>query len=344
MDDAIPSRVARSVTDPARVCPVLSGTAWLHGDRLHVRSGTGRFEVDAPQALLLQLCELCDGTQTRVELEERHPALRGLLESLLARGVLVDAALHTLRAAAHGQQGSCFGRTAQRGITAELCHRFKLGEIGEHRAIPGLRTVPTAPLADMFMARISSCSFANGDLSDDVLTQFAWSIAGVVRNQHEMLGPGAARRTLGSAGGMHLLQVHLVLQRPAGSREPAVYRVLYPAERMVVLQQNGPEQGALRGAFIKPERMAGATGAVFISADGRVAAMRYGNRALQYLLLEAGAALQNAALTAAPLGVGFSMMGGYVDEAVRDLCAIPDQLVLGCGLFGPALTTAPSRP
>jgi ribosomal protein S12 methylthiotransferase accessory factor len=342
-NESIPSRVAQSVTDPARLCPVLPGPAWLRGDCLSVRSGPGSFEVEAPNALLVQLYQLCDGVRTRAEMEASAPELRGLVDALLARGVLDDASLLTLRAAAYGQHGSGFGRTAARAVTAELCRRFIVEDTADPNLPPGAQYVGTAPLAGFFTARISSGAFAGHPISEDALVQFAWSIAGVVRDRHEVLGPGAARRTLGSAGGMHLLQVHLVLQQPVGTYEAAVYRVVYPAEKLVVLQRLAPENGALPGAFIKSGKLVGATGAVFLSADVRVAAMRYGNRALQYLLMEAGAALHNAALTAPPLQMGFAVIGGYDDAAVQRLCALEDRFVLGSGLFG-AATTAPSPP
>lgn len=346
LNDAIPGEVQAARADPARLCPALAGAAWLRGERLGVRTATRDVEVRAPRALLAQVYALCDGTRTMEEVVAQAPParsgeLREFLPFLLEQGALVDANLLTLHAAAHAHQGSPVGLGAPAEVTNQLCRRFLWNASGAPAKRPaGTREVPLAPLSPLFAGRVSTYTFGDAPVPEEALLQFAWSIAGVVSTRHERVGYVAPRRTLASAGGMHLLRVHLVLRRPVGRHAPGVYRVLYPAEKAVALEPVAPEAGLLPRAFGKPWELQGATGAVFLAADGEAAALRYRNRALQYLFMEAGAALHNAGLTAPQLGMGFATIGGYDEKAVASLCRLGGDTVLGSGIFGAAPTAA----
>ncbi|NNU44254.1 YcaO-like family protein [Ramlibacter montanisoli] len=345
-NDAIPGEVQAARADPARLCPALAGAAWLRGQRLAVRTATRDVEVRAPRALLAQVYALCDGTRTMEEVVAQAPLahsaeLREFLPFLLAQGALVDANLLTLHAAAYAHQGSPVGLVAPAEVTNQLCRRFLWNASGAPGKRPAAtREVPWAPLSPLFAERVSTYTFDDAPVAEEALLQFAWSIAGVVSTRHERVGYVAPRRTLASAGGMHLLRVHLVLRRPVGRHAPGVYRVLYPAEKAVALERVASEGGLLPRAFGKPWELQGATGAVFVTADGEAAALRYRNRALQYLFMEAGAALHNAGLTAPQLGMAFATIGGYDEKAVASLCRLGGDAVLGSGIFGVAPTPA----
>lgn len=343
-DEALPQAVLASVGDPARLCPVFSGPVLLAGDRMTLRTGAADMEVHAPARLMGRAFGLCDGSRTLEEVLDTAalvPDLAGFVCFLLAEGVLVDASLLSMKSAAHARQGSRLGLPARRDCTARIGSRFRAGTA----SLPeGTRTVEHAPLGELFERRISSWSFAPRALPEESLLQLLWSVAGVVRASHERLGDAVPRRTLASAGAMHLLRVHVALQQPTGGYAAGVYRVLYPAQKAVALAPVDARGPDLPGAFIDASQLRNATGALFLSADAQVAALRYRNRSLQYLYMEAGAALHNAALTAPPLDMAFVTVGGYSEDAVEALCGLQGQMVLGAGLFGPALTTAPSPP
>ncbi|WZB76099.1 YcaO-like family protein [Achromobacter insuavis] len=78
----------------------------------------------------------------------------------------------------------------------------------------------------------------------------------------------------------------------------------------------------------------------FLAADAELATLRYRNRAIQYLYGEAGMALQNGALAASHLDLGFVVFGSYYESVVRTLCGIPDHLILGAAIFGLPPTAA----
>lgn len=222
-------------------------------------------------------------------------------------------------------------------------------------------------LTSMFDKRISSTVFGNGQPSMVALHGLLWSMAGIVKMEHPRMPGILPLHTFASAGGMQLLEIYLVLQVRIGDHEPGVYRVLYPDAAIVSLQRldlpatDESLKGAsvARGAdadleascaqrefwrrdlsarlartFSRPWEMACASGAIFIAADAGIGALRYRNRSLQYLFMETGAALQNASLSAAKLGVAFCTIGNFHEYGAADLCRLDKQLVLGSAIFG----------
>ncbi|HZY18321.1 MAG TPA: YcaO-like family protein [Ramlibacter sp.] len=344
LNDAMPPAVVASLRDPARLCPAFAGTTCIERGRLTVRTPEADVEVHAPRALLAQVQVLCDGSRTLEEVVRRCGGgsageIRAFLDFLLAQGALIDASLLTLRSAAHAFQDSPAGVVAPSRVSNQVCRRFLWNQVGASGKLPaGTRRLRSHPLADLFDGRLSTYTFDDRPVGEAPLLQFLWAIAGVVRTRHERVGHVTPRRTIASAGGMHLLQVFVALQRPVGRHAPGIYRVLYPAEKSVALLPVGQDQRSLPRAFGKPWELSFATGAVFLAADAEAAALRYRNRALQYLFMEAGAALHNAGLAASPLDLGFSTIGGYYEAAVSQLCGLRRELVLGAGIFGPRPT------
>jgi SagB-type dehydrogenase family enzyme len=66
---------------------------------------------------------------------------------------------------------------------------------------------------------------------------------------------------------------------------------------------------------------------LFLSADLERPSRKYGARAYRYALMEAGAAMQTAYLTATELGVPIRAIGGIDDGAVHRFLQLPDTAV-----------------
>jgi len=348
LNEAMPRAVVASLDDPARLCPMLAGAAVVRGARLTVRHAGGEVAVAAPASLLRRVVALCDGTRTIDEVLQLLPArtdraeFAEFLQFLLGNGALIDANLATAAAARYAFQGSPFGLAASARLTNQICRRFLWNDEGAPSELAAASAcVGTAPLDDAFSGRLSGYTFDEAELQVNTLHLLAWSLAGVVRTEHERVGWVTPRRTIASAGGMQLVKVYLALRRAVGSYAPGMYRVMYPAERTVHLVRVGDEAGLLPRAFGKPWEVSSATGAVFLAADPALAALRYRNRALQYLFMEAGAILHNGGLSAAPLGLGYATIGGYYEDVVAALCGLAKgELVLGSAIFGPKPTPA----
>jgi len=326
---------------------MLAGASCIRGNRLTVRSAGEDIEVQASAALLGQVFALCDGTQTIEEILTHIPTPEARTEFaqfiafLLTEGALVDANLASAKAARYAFQFSPFGLAAPSAATDQICRRFLWNEQDAPKALPpGTVRVRQVPLETYFDTRVTSYTFDDKAVSATHLHSLLWSLAGVVRSKHPRVGYVTPQRTLASAGGMHLVEVYVALQRQVGSYKPGVYRVHYPTERALSLELISDEHHLIALAFGKPWELTYATGAVFLAADPVVAAMRYRSRSLQYLFMEAGAALHNGALSADALHLGYATIGGYYETPIMRMCRLQQQLVLGSAMFGVKPTLA----
>lgn len=347
LNESVPADVRASFADRDRLSLMMAGACRLEGATLSVRSASQEVEVQAPKKMLAQVFELCDGTRTVNEILQQLPKsldaveFGEFLDFLLQQGALIDASLASAKAAQYAFQGSPFGLSAAPAVTNQICRRFLWNGQGADAALPpGATRVTAAPLRDFLADRVSTYTFAEKDISERSLLGLIWSIAGVVNVKHQRVGYVTPKRTIASAGGMQLVQVFVALQKKVGPYSPGVYRVSYPDEYAVALKYLGDGHKLMPRAFAKPWELTYATGAVFLAADTQVAAMRYRNRSLQYLFMEAGAGLHNGGLSASGLGLGFATIGGYYETIVSRMCGLGGELVLGSAIFGATPTQA----
>ncbi|AYQ28617.1 MULTISPECIES: YcaO-like family protein [unclassified Polaromonas] len=341
LNDKTPEDVLAAFDDPGRLSPMMAGASRLEGSLLVVRTAAQDVEVQAPANMLAQVFKLCDGTRTVNEVLQALPQsfdageFGDFIGFLFGQGALIDANLASAHAARYAFQGSPFGLSSPSAVTNQICRRFLWNKKGAAAKPPqGLKKVTAVPLKDFLAERVSTYTFAETGISERALLGLVWSVAGVVNLKHERVGYVTPKRTIASAGGMQLVQVFVALQKKVGSYEPGVYRVRYPDEQAVVLEFLGAGHELMPRAFGKPWEVTYATGAIFLAADAQVAAMRYRNRSVQYLFMEAGAALHNAGLSAPRLGMGFATIGGYYETTVARMCRLGDELILGSAIFG----------
>jgi ribosomal protein S12 methylthiotransferase accessory factor len=346
---ALPADVFASLQDRDRICPVLAGMGLLDGDRLHMRLPGGDLRLTAPRRLLKQAFELCDGEWTWNELlgkikSSKRKEFGQFLEFLFEQGALIDAVLLTQRTGRYAEQSLTIGKDAGPYLTQRIGGRFVLSS-QMASATSAAASSPAAfasrvsivrqtPLDDLLEKRVSIRTFSKAAVTESQVHALCWSAAGIVKARHERIERTSPRRTTGSGGAMYLVSWILVLNKPVGSYEPGVYEVAYPDERRVSLMLRSRDVSLFHRAFVRPWQQTFATGALFAVAPGEVAALRYRNRALQYLYLEAGGGLQNVALAAPAMGLATSIIGGYSEETVKSLCGLDRELVLCSAIFG----------
>jgi SagB-type dehydrogenase family enzyme len=85
------------------------------------------------------------------------------------------------------------------------------------------------------------------------------------------------------------------------------------------LLQPGDLRTPLVQASLKQEWMLGAGAIVVFAAVYQRTERRYGRRAVQYVHMEAGHAVQNLHLQAVALGLGTTVVGAFQEERVRAL-------------------------
>jgi ribosomal protein S12 methylthiotransferase accessory factor len=353
----IPAPVLASFNDPTRISPMLAGQALIEGDNLTVRTAVQTIKVQAPKHLFKQVFEWCDGTRT-LDVLERHYAkanpkhlteFLSFVDFLLTEGALIDANFAVIEASKLGHQTSPVGTVADKALTNTIARRFLEAPSGSKKqsqpseAKTHTINLPKTGLGELFAKRLSTRTFNDRSISTTELHELLWATAGVVDTQHPR-DPAIPRRTLGSGGAMHLLQVYVVLKRKVGSYPAGAYRVHYPRALSIRLEPITPAHDLIWRAFITPADLSFATGAIFLVAQPHIGAIRYRTRAMQYLWMEAGAALQNASLTAAHLDVGHAIIGGYTEEVVLNLLQQNDSqgviandlpsMVFGASIFG----------
>jgi ribosomal protein S12 methylthiotransferase accessory factor len=345
-----PMSFESSYTDPARLCPIPAGPALLDGTCWTVQLPQSDARIEAPAALLRRVATACDGTRSVLDIvAATRPApmrakVQALLHDLLGAGVLVDAALYTVAAQRFAWTPPTIGLRAEKAVWQQVRHRFGLAIHDTTTLGPAVAT----PLDALLDQRCSVRTFNDRAVEETSLRSYLWLLGGITA----VVPAGTqaslpARRTVPSAGATHAIRPYVVLQRPVGPWAAGAYEVQYPAARRLRLRpvdaaQPGPAW--LPRAVLHPGMLRFAAGMVFLVADPRLAAIKYLGRGLQFLFIEAGAALQNAALAAPALGLAMSAYGGYVEPvAAEGLRLGPDDTVLASAIFGPPPTDEQTR-
>lgn len=321
-------------------CPVPIGAVLQVRDKLIAIHDGNRVEIRAPAGLIRRTLTACDGTRTFAELTT-DPAggvdqrMAGFIKYLLDNGVLINANHLTWKAMSYGRQMSPYGRT-EPGFTASKLRRTQTREAAcDENPVCPLPPVENGPLTSLFHDRVSTYGFHSQRLpSANALHTLLWSLAGVVADSHPR-SDKTRHHTLASAGGLYLITVYVVLPRGLSPHDAGVYRITYPKADCISLEPVSALHEQLPRAYARPDLLHGAVAAIIISGDIKSASRRYRNRATQYLCMETGAALQNGALTAAGLGLGYTILGNYHEDVLSRMCSLPqDVSVLGTALCG----------
>lgn len=128
-------------------------------------------------------------------------------------------------------------------------------------------------------------------------------------------------RTAPSAGALYPLEVYL----SAGNVEdlaPGVYR--YDPERhTLTLVRAGDVRDDLGKACLGQRWVSEASINIIISANYQRTTLKYGDRGIRYVHLEAGHAAQNVCLQTTALGLGTVPVGAFDDERVKEIIGLP---------------------
>ncbi|MBI5136595.1 MAG: SagB/ThcOx family dehydrogenase [Nitrospirae bacterium] len=119
-----------------------------------------------------------------------------------------------------------------------------------------------------------------------------------------------------------LLDSYLIVNR-SGDLAPGIYYYA-PGRHELRLMRAGDLGDAARHICLGQDLGGDAACLVIHTADLDEAIQRYGDRAYRYLHLDAGHIGQRLNLGALPLGLGASGIGGFYDDAVSRLLALPD--------------------
>ena len=119
-----------------------------------------------------------------------------------------------------------------------------------------------------------------------------------------------------SAGGLYPLEFYVASASTRGLAPNTVYHYRPSGHLLECLRTF--ENGFLSGLFAASPWVTDANSVVFVTGVLPRLTWKYGERALRYLLLDAGHAVQNACLAAAALGIALCPVVDFYDDPVHD--------------------------
>ncbi len=175
-------------------------------------------------------------------------------------------------------------------------------------ALPAPRTTGAMSVEEALSRRRSLRDLLREPLAMEDVGQLLWSAQGVTE-------PASGYRASPSAGALYPLEAYAVTADGVFHYLPQGHRL----ERVLVGDLRGPLARAALGQAVVEQA------AVDVVLTGVVARTRakYGDRAERFVHMEAGHAGQNILLQATALGLGAAPVGGFPDEAVRAVLALP---------------------
>jgi len=172
--------------------------------------------------------------------------------------------------------------------------------------------------------RRSIRDYSNASIALELLSQLLWACQGVsseLTYQRDGKTIRLPLRTAPSAGALYPLEVFVVVSRVSGL-EPGLYHYIpgnNSNDHRLEMLQSGEKASDLADAALGQDCIKNAAATFIICSVVQRTAVKYGERAEQYVLIEAGHAGQNICLQAQALDIGTVTVGAFHDEKIRRL-------------------------
>ncbi|WP_440059345.1 SagB/ThcOx family dehydrogenase [Thermogladius sp. 4427co] len=176
----------------------------------------------------------------------------------------------------------------------------------------------TTYFSKLLVARRSIRRFDSRPLNTNIVSQLLWSTYGYTTGR---------RRVVPSAGALYPLEIYASVR--SGGVEgllPGVYQYV-PEEhslRRTVARDVSDElyQACLRQRYVKEAPL----NIIVIGVPERITAW-YGERGIQYMVLEAGHVGQNIYLASVELGLGTVAIGAFEDALLKRILGLPNEYI-----------------
>ena len=309
--------------DLAELRPLVTAIPAQESGTLVFAVGDRAIRVEGDVGVVQRILSLCDGLRRLSEVvddfdEDAREDVRELVAKLVEHGVLIDCTqayrvfhwqsstsspyyrpLDDSELAALAEETYWPARVSDAALRIEPV-TTRIGEIAARRA----STPPRAPARPVSFQELSAVLFA-------------------------MYGGGSGRaRPVPSGGGLYPLAVHVLAREPVDALGPGLWWY-DPAADTLRLVRDEEIEGSdllladpLADAVVEARRPI-----VFISADLERVSRKYANRGYRWALMETGAAMQNAYLVGAELGLPVRAIGGLLDDATHAFLELPDEAV-----------------
>jgi len=204
----------------------------------------------------------------------------------------------------------CLGLAATVALWALGCGQTGAdGEpAGKAIALPAPATAGGMSLSEAMAKRRSVREFGTDALTLDEIAQLAWAAQGITE-------AGRGLRTAPSAGALYPLELYLVTK-------DGLFHYLPQGHKLIQLS-DADRRGDLSKAALGQSSVAQAALDIVIAGVFSRAEAKYGERARQYVYIEAGHVGQNIHLQAVALGLGSVSVGAFRDQAVSEALRLP---------------------
>lgn len=179
--------------------------------------------------------------------------------------------------------------------------------------LPPPRQDGTISVEAALAARRSIRSFAHKPVTLEELSQLLWAAQGITHPR--------GLRTAPSAGALYPLDLFVVAGNIATL--PAGTFRYEPHGHHLVPVEEGDQRPGLADAALGQSSIRKAPMVIAIIADERKTTIKYGERGVRNVHLEAGHAAQNICLQAEALGLGSVVLGAFSDKDVANLFRSP---------------------
>jgi SagB-type dehydrogenase family enzyme len=187
--------------------------------------------------------------------------------------------------------------------------------IGERIQLPEPRYESETSVEEALVQRRSIRDYSGENLTLEELSQLFWAAQGIT-------SPGGGR-TAPSAGALYPLELYIVVGDVEGL-DRGVYRYS-PVEHELEKVKNGDVRAELADAALGQEFIGDAAIDIVFTAVYERTTVKYSERGIRYVYMEAGHAAQNVYLQAEALDLGTVTIGAFYDNDVKDFVGIQEQ-------------------
>ncbi len=176
-------------------------------------------------------------------------------------------------------------------------------------SLPAPRTAGTLSVEGALAARRSVRAITPDPLAHADIGQLLWAAQGITE-------PALGHRTSPSAGALYPLEVYAVTAEGVFHYLPQGHQM----ERVLA----GDLRAELATAALGQAVVAAAGVDLVVTGVVSRTRQKYGDRAERFVFMEAGHAAENVLLQATAMGLGAVSIGGFSDDSVDALLALPD--------------------
>lgn len=298
---------------------------------------TNDVEIEIEKGVINFLVQFCDGRQNLGSILKRMGSwkardVRALLNDLEKAGVLVDSSKAISTNMIASRNPSAYSKPISERRVWKLVEKAKERIVRRQRGSFEYRVkVSGDTITSQLATRKSVRQFSSESCKTGSVTKMLWSAYGNIKGNQ-----GVVRKTVPSAGALYPLQIYLVLQKSDDPKlKPGIYHCSYGRTGTVIFSRVSTDLLSAQAAFVDPTVLSGSAGFIVVAGSFSLSSEKYNNRAMPYMLLEAGHVAQNIHLSAQSESIATVEIGGFMESPLgRSLALTKDFVPLTTIIFG----------